>query len=68
VALEATLRFLASKAGSSDFAIRAAWPDGAVEDAEAATVRLVRLADLLADVRAARIGNNVRYEISGAAA
>jgi hypothetical protein len=67
-ALEATLRFLAAKAGASGFALRAAWLDGAFEDATAATVRTVRLADLLTDVRAARIGNNVRYEISEAAA
>jgi hypothetical protein len=67
-ALEATLRFLASKAGPPGFAIRAAWLDGAFEDATTAAVRTARLADLLTDVRAARIGNNVRYEISEAAA
>jgi hypothetical protein len=67
-ALEATLRFLATKAGLPGFALRAAWLDGAFEDAATATVRSARLADLLDDVRAARIGNNVRYEISEAAA
>jgi hypothetical protein len=34
------------------------------EDAVAAKVRVVRLAELLDDVRASRVGNNVRYEIS----
>jgi hypothetical protein len=67
-ALEATLWFLATKAGPPGFALRAAWLDGAFEDAATATVRPARLADLLDDVRAARIGNNVRYEISQAAA
>jgi hypothetical protein len=67
-ALEATLRFLATKAGPPGFAFRAAWLDGAFEDAATAAVRAVRLTDLLSDVRAARIGNNVRYEISQAAA
>ena len=66
--LEATLQFLASRAGPSGFALRAAWLDGAFEDAATATVRPARLGDVLAEVRAARIGNNVRYEISEAAA
>jgi hypothetical protein len=67
-ALEATLRFLGSKAGPAGFAIRAAWLDGVFEEAATATVRRARLVDLLAEVRAARIGNNVRYEIAETAA
>ena len=62
--LEATLVFLAARAGSSGFALRAAWLDGTFQDAGAASARPAALAELLADVRGARIGNNVRYEVS----
>jgi hypothetical protein len=62
-ALEATLRFVADKAGAAGFSLRAAWLDGAYQGAPA-KVRVVRLAELLDDVCASRIGNNVRYDIS----
>jgi hypothetical protein len=63
-ALEATLRFVVAKAGTPGFALRAAWLDGAFQNAAAAKVRVVRLDELLDDVRASRIRNNVCYEVS----
>jgi len=66
--LESTLRFVAAHAGPSGFALRAAWLDGAFENAKTASVRAVQLTDLINDVRAAKIANNVRYEVSGTAA
>ena len=58
------MRFVAARAGTRGFALRAAWLDGAYQDAAAAKVRVVRLDQLLDDVRASRIRNNVRYEVS----
>jgi hypothetical protein len=66
--LEATLRFVAEKAGVAGFSLRAVWLEGALEDAAAAKVRVARLGKLLEDVRASRLANNVLYKISASAA
>jgi hypothetical protein len=42
--------------------------EGALEDAAGAKVRRVRLGELVEDVRASRIANNVNYKISESAA
>jgi hypothetical protein len=62
--LRETLEFIAEHAGATGFTLRAAWLDGAWEDAPKGPVRRAKLQGLLADVAAARIAANVTYQIS----
>ena len=62
--LRKTLELVADQAGAPGFTLRAAWLDGAWEDAPKASVRRMALRNLLAEIETGRIGANVIYQVA----